>query len=174
MDGDVVPGETLRRLFDLQALEYTDVVVPASGFRGPSPVPESVVERLDGLFEAEKSKVLAAVEERNAGYFESEFEKLDKWAKDIKHSLEKGLRQMDDDISEARKQYTQATSLQDKVDAQAKIKELESHRNEQRLNLFSEQDKIDQQRDELIQQARGRLGQSVDVRKMFVIRWRIE
>jgi len=200
-DGDTIDSDHLKRFFDLSAVchrqDYVRDKDRKAGrnnaddrYADPYDIdnfdddhqfdvideerlPYGVLAKLDELFEVEKAKALAMVEERNTGYFESEFEKLDKWAKDIKHSMEKGLRQLDTDIDEARKRSTKATSLKDKIDAQAELKALESRRNEQRMNLYSEQDKIDQKRDELIQEARGRLEQRVSVQKMFVVRWEV-
>ena len=47
---------------------------------------------------AEKQNLLNDIELRNNKFFDEEMDKLERWAKDLKESLELKLRQMDIDI----------------------------------------------------------------------------
>jgi adenine-specific DNA-methyltransferase len=53
------------------------------------------------------------------------------------------------------------------------IQALEVQRSEKRRSLFDAQDKVDQQRDELIRNIEGKLTQRADLEKLFAIRWRL-
>jgi adenine-specific DNA-methyltransferase len=57
---------------------------------------------------------------------------------------------------------------------QRKIKELENERKKRCQELFEAQDAIDAQRDDLIEKVEARLTQSIETKKLFSIRWRIE
>ncbi|MFA6173715.1 MAG: hypothetical protein WC334_01865 [Kiritimatiellales bacterium] len=56
---------------------------------------------------------------------------------------------------------------------QKQVKALEAQRSEKRRSLFDAQDKVDQQRDELIRNIEGKLTQKAVLDKLFVIRWRL-
>ena len=53
------------------------------------------------------------------------------------------------------------------------LKALESQRNEKRRSLFEAQDKVDQQREELIASIKGKLTQYTDLKTLFTLRWRL-
>jgi hypothetical protein len=80
---------------------------------------------------------------RNSNFFNDEFEKLDKWAEDMKLSLEK------------------------------EIKELEKKRNEKRKKLFESQDLIDNRKDSLLNEIEARLKQKTSQELLFQIRWEL-
>lgn len=61
--------------------------------------------------------------------------------------------------------------LTEKVEAQKRMKTLESERNHKRRELFESQDQIDAQRDGLIQKLEGQLQQKVSTRPLFALRW---
>jgi len=54
------------------------------------------------------------------------------------------------------------------------VKALEAERSIKRRSLFDAQDKIDEQRTELIAQIEGKLEQKVNVQPLFTIRWRVQ
>jgi hypothetical protein len=54
------------------------------------------------------------------------------------------------------------------------LKALESQRNEKHRALFGAQDKVDQQREELIANIEGKLTQRADLKPLFTLRWRLQ
>ena len=80
---------------------------------------------------------------------------------------------MDKDIREAKKNSKLAPTLAEKLEFQKQIKQLDQTRTKKRKELFEEQDKVDAQRDGLIDELEGRLKQRTKVEAMFTIRWRI-
>ncbi|KQY29496.1 DEAD/DEAH box helicase [Caulobacter sp. Root487D2Y] len=113
------------------------------------------------------------ISERNARFFEAEADKLDGWADDLKVGLERELKELDRQIKEARRAATVALTLEEKLAGQKAVKALEAERSGKRRSLFDAQDKIDEQRTELIAQIEGKLEQKVGVESLFTVRWRL-
>jgi len=114
------------------------------------------------------------ISERNALFFQAESEKLEGWADDLKLGLEREIKDIDRQIKEARRDATNAAILELKLAGQKLIKTLESKRNEKRRSLFDAQDKVDQQRGELIASIEGKLSQNSAITSLFTIRWTLK
>jgi len=155
-DGQALDADWCRRLFRLPAMER-DVTGAAPDTRE--------------LREAEIVRCLGEVEERNGRYFDAEVAKLDRWSDDLKLGLERELKDLDAAIKEARKVTAVAVSLAEKLDAQRQIKTLEKRRNNKRRDLYEEQDKIDEQREELIAGIERQLATTYDYTALFTVRW---
>ena len=56
---------------------------------------------------------------------------------------------------------------------QKEIKELEKKRNNLRFNLFEEQDKIDDNKEKLIEEIEEKMKQKIEIEELFRIRWKI-
>jgi hypothetical protein len=87
--------------------------------------------------------------------------------------LEREIKDLDRQIKEARRAATSALSLEEKLSKRKEIKALESQRKEKRMSLFEAQDKIDEQRDELIANIEGKLNQKTVLQQLFCIRWKL-
>ena len=104
-------------------------------------------------------------------HFDEEVLKLDHWSDDLKHGLEREIKELDKEIREARKVAALAGSLSEKLEAQKQIKTLEKDRKEKRKRLYDAQDEIDTRRDELIERIEVQLGQKKNITPLFCIRW---
>lgn len=124
--------------------------------------------------EAEMTKRVKEVEQRNVQHFDEEVLKLDNWSDDLKQGLELEIKELDKVIREARKVAALASSLADKLAAQKHIKTLEHTRKERRKRLYEAQDEIDERRDELIEQIEGQLRQQISVTPLFSFHWTLE
>lgn len=78
---------------------------------------------------------------------------------------------MDRLIKEARRVAATALTLEEKLASQKQIKAVEAQRNDKRRSLFDAQDKIDQQRDELIGRIEAKLQQSASNQPLCTLRW---
>ncbi len=134
-------------------------------------------DNLQRTLEQQKSKssinVLNKSQERNARFFDEEMDRLDKWASDLKSSLETQLRDLDLEIKIKKGEAKKISKLENKLEAQKEIKKLEKKRNEMRLNLYQTQDDIDKQKDELISNTEARLKQRISQERLFLIKWRL-
>lgn len=114
------------------------------------------------------------METRNHSFFDEEVEKLERWAEDMKFSLEKELREIDAAIKAARKSAKSAVALAEKVESQRTIKTLEGKRNTKRKQLFDAQDEVDKKRTTLIENVEKQLQLKVSVSPIFTIRWSLD
>lgn len=87
---------------------------------------------------------------RDGRFFDEEVAKLERWADDLKLGLEREIKDLDQDIKEARREGQAANALTDKLAAQKKLRTVKNERNKKRRELYGAQDAIDHQRDELI------------------------
>jgi hypothetical protein len=119
----------------------------------------------------QQADIQRTISERNARFFETEADKLDGWADDLKVGLEREIKEIDRQIKEARRAATTALTLEEKLSGQKQIKTLEALRNSKRRSLFDAQDEIDKQRTGLIAQIEAKLEQKTDLTSLFTIRW---
>lgn len=151
--------ETAARLLSLPG----DFVGTISGVQSNSAL-EMILQERQHAIQKEISK-------RNALFFETEAEKLDGWADDLKIGLEREIKELDRQIKEARRASIAALTLEEKLAGQKQIKSLEAQRNQKRRSLFDAQDEVDRQREELIAMIEGKLQQQTDLVQLFEIRW---
>ncbi|MBA3320952.1 MAG: hypothetical protein H0T45_05835 [Pyrinomonadaceae bacterium] len=128
---------------------------------------------LSALRDKSIAKFVAEVDGRNAQFFDEEVSKLDRWADDLKLGLEAEIKELDKAIREARRTAGLAATLSDKLAAQREIKSLEGKRSKKRRELYEAQDAIDADRDKLISHVAARLKQTMQVEKIFTIRWNL-
>jgi len=131
-------------------------------------------QRLDEIAGGLKQQILNDILVRNSSFFDAELEKLEKWADDLKTSLEIRLKEIDQEIKFRKTEAKKIVKLENKIEAQRKIKELEKRRNSMRLQLFESQDEIDARKEHLIEEIEGRIKQKVVEEELFTIRWTIQ
>lgn len=110
---------------------------------------------------------------RNSDFFDSEVEKLDKWADDVKTALELDLKKPDIDIKSAKTLAKKNVNLDEKLKAQRSIKDMEKKRNEMRKKLYEAQDEVDTRKENLIARIEAQLKQRRKLEALFAIRWRM-
>lgn len=108
-----------------------------------------------------KVQVLREINQRNLGYFEQEVEKLDAWADDLKLGLEQEIKGIDFEIKEVRRTAAISPTLEEKLSHQKRQRELETKRSKLRRELFTRQDEVEAQRNDLITQLEVQLQQQV-------------
>jgi len=161
-DGTIVDVEQCRRFFSLNAAG-TPVKEEA--------VPTSLQAALEDGFQRQKNELLATLTERNASFFELELDKLDRWSDDLKVGLEYELKELDRQIREARRSAQIAPALAEKLSIQKQVRELDAARTRKRRELFDAQDRIDKQRQDLIETIEKKLQQDCKEIPVFTVRW---
>lgn len=161
--GDALEPEQCARLFSLDA----------SAPEEAGSLPEYAHEALAALSFRFETALIQNNMERNSGFFDTEMEKLEKWADDIKVSLEIQLKELDKEIKFRKTEAKKILKLEQKVKAQREIKELEKKRNQLRMRLYEAQDNIDEQKEELMNSIESRLRQKTQRTELFTIRWKL-
>ena len=163
-DGMELENEQCQRLFSLPAEISANAL--SNGI-------DATQEKLLQIAHTKQTDILRESAERNAEFFDTEMEKLDKWADDVKNSLELELKELDKEIKFRKTEAKKILSLEEKVKAQRLIKEMEKRRNALRMNLFQAQDEIDVKKEKLIEEIEARLQQQLDRNELFLIRWKV-
>ena len=123
--------------------------------------------------EARKIALLREINQRNLGYFEMEVQKLDSWADDLKLGLEQEIKAIDVEIKEVRRTAATSPTLEEKLAHQKHQRELEGKRSKLRRELFTRQDEVEAQRNDLINQLEVQLQQQVEEHTLFTIEWEL-
>ena len=161
-DNQVIDAEVAKRIFSLHATTGNDCYIPAEWD-----------ERLTELLAVQQENIVGENIKRNQTFFDTEMDKLDQWADDMKIGLEKEIKDLDAEIKLKKSEAKKMTDLEEKVKAQRLIKELEKKRAQKRQTLFAAQDDIDDKKENLLSEIEKRLKQSIKSDELFTIKWRI-
>lgn len=151
-----------RRLFDLRAKAGPECVIPAA-----------YASALDSVQTQRRQALLDQTTSRNGNWFETEIEKLDRWAEDRRTSLKADLDGLDQAFKEAKKAARLAPTLPEKLERQRAARTLETKR-EEAWRVYDDASRdIDRQKDSLLDEVSRRLEQSVEENKLFTLRWHL-
>lgn len=159
-NGETIDNEVAQRFFSIQATEGQSIYVP-----------EDVRRSLEEVLFTETHHVISDNANRNKDFFDTEMDKLDQWADDMKLSLEKEIKDLDAEIKLRKSEAKKMLHLEAKVKAQRAIKDLEKKRSEKRQHLYEAQDTIDQRKENLLDEVERRLKQEVNTTELFTIKW---
>lgn len=166
-DGARIEGDVAARFFSLTAVK----VEPLQGATFDTTAPAALKDAM----EAQKHDRLGAMMSRNERYFEEEMEKLDLRAEDLKQGLEKEIKRLDKDITQAQKDARKLKGLGEKLEAQKKQKALEERRTEKRRRLYEEQDEIAAQKKKQLDEIEATLReQKVTDERVLALVWALE
>ena len=161
-NGDSLDDTQCRRLFDLPAIVGSACDIPST---------------LSSVLAAAQSKrrqaFLDETTSRNGRWFETEIDKLDRWAEDRRTSLKAELDELDDAFKEAKKAARLAPTLPEKLERQRAARTLETKR-EEAWRAYDEASRdIDRQKDSLLDEVSHRLEQQIKEEKLFTLRWHV-
>jgi len=160
-EGKILPAETAQKLMLLPAIQcQQQSVLPGT--------------HIENALTTARNGLIKMVNSRNLAFFDEEVNKLDHWADDLKFGLEQGIKDLDQQIKEVRRQAKIAPTLPEKLSWQKQQQELERARNKQRKELFDRQDEIDERREALIGQLESKLNQKVEIEDLFTIFWSLQ
>ena len=161
-DGDVIPGEIANKLFGLNHSQNKKIVVEYS-----------IHDSLQRQMLTEQQACLSEAQLRNSEYYNEEIDKLEKWADDMKLSLEKEIKDLEAEIKLKKAESRKVVDLSYKLKLQRDIKDLEKKRNEKRRHLFEAQDQIDERKENLLNEIESRLQQDIQMKNLFILHWKL-
>jgi len=163
-NGEPIPSEVAERMFSLNAQE---------GKRAQ--ISKEISALIEQDIMRQKEETRKENEERNKQFFETEIEKLNLWADDVKLGLEREISDLDAEIKLRKSEARKMSRLEDKVEAQRMVKDLEKRRSEKRRSLFDAQDEIDAKKDKLFDEVEMTLSQKgIKEETLFMFRWIIK
>lgn len=160
--GEALDTASAERLLTLSARILNEATVPAD---------ESGLAQQLGQQQSQK---LDAALLLNEHYFTEETDKLEGWAEDRRIALDIRIKQLDQDIREARKVARQHPSLQEKLNAKRALKQLEQKRDREMLDYHEEKKRIDAKEDRLLNDIEAALAITPQRQRLFAIRWHLK
>ncbi|MFZ1934465.1 MAG: SNF2-related protein [Thermoguttaceae bacterium] len=157
---DVVDETACRRLFDLSGWVNATPALPAT-FRG----------LLTDATSRRQADFLAALSAKNGQWFDTEMDKLDRWADDRRAALKVELEELDQEIKETKKSARMAPNLPEKLELQRKLRGLETKRDEAWRAYDTAGRDIDRQKDALLDEISRRLEQKTECKTLFTVKW---
>ena len=161
-NGETIDNEIAQRFFSIHAIENKTIYTT-----------NETELTLDEVVFRETQKLISENANRNKDFFDTEMDKLDQWADDMKLSLEKEIKDLDAEIKLKKSEAKKILNLETKVQSQRAIKDLEKKRSEKRRNLFETQDDIDYRKENLLNEIERRLKQEVKTTELFTIKWKM-
>jgi len=161
-NGEILENEVAQRFFSIQATEGQAIYTP-----------DDVKKSLEEALFSETHNVITDNANRNKDFFDTEMDKLDQWADDMKLSLDKEIKDLDAEIKLRKSEAKKMLNLEAKVKAQRAIKDLEKKRSEKRQHLYEAQDTIDDRKENLLDEVERRLKQEVKTTELFTIKWKM-
>jgi len=161
-NGEAIQSDTARRL----------MLVPGQATATTKALMYS--DTLEQQLQLERGQYFAKAEEQSEQYYEEENEKLEHWSDDRKAALEIRMKQLDREVSDARRLARQLPSLKEKMDAKRALKKLERERDTIMLNYHEEKKKIEAKEDELLEEAAAALELSAYSECLFTVRWSLQ
>ncbi len=159
-NGDILEEEIAKKLFELDA-DVNHTV-------------ESISNETIEVSEKVKIEILSSnISDRNSDFFGDEVDKLDKWAEDVKKSLEIELKRLDIDIKTLKTNAKKILKLDEKVRLQREIKDMEKKRNEMRQKLYIAQDEVDVKKEGLLVKVESRLKQKTTFTPLFMVKFKV-
>ena len=159
-NGETIDNEIAQRFFSIQATEGQSLYAP-----------EDIKKTLEEVLYSETQSVISDNANRNNDFFDTEIDKLDQWADDIKLSLFQEIDNLNAEIKLKKSEAKKMLNLESKVKLQRTIKDLEKKRSEKRMNLYEAQDEVDEKKDQLLDVIEARLSQNVKTTNLFTIKW---
>jgi superfamily II DNA or RNA helicase len=162
-NGEEMPGDLAIKML---SLNHSIISLPT--------ISTDITEKLNQQLEKEQFDCLDISRNRNNEYYNEEIDKLEKWADDMKLSLEKEIKDLESEIKLKRGESRRIVDLNIKVRILREIKDLEKKRNDKRRNLFEAQDQIDFRKENLLNEIESRLQQSIELSDLFTIKWNLK
>ena len=134
-------------------------------------MPTSTLTALDEARARHWQELLDETATRNGRWFDTEMDKLDRWAEDRRVSLKAELAELDDALKEAKKAARLAPTLPEKLERQRTARSLEGKREEAWRAYDQASREIDRQKDALLDEISRRLEQKTESEVLFALRW---
>jgi ERCC4-related helicase len=161
-DGMPLDETPCRRLFDLPAQQDA-----------PCSIPPVTAAALDAAQERHCQALLEETTTRNGHWFDTEMDKLDRWAEDRRASLRAELAELDEALKDAKKAARLAPTLPEKLERQRAARALETRREEAWRAYDQASREIDAQKDALLDTISQRLTQQLEHEPLFTLHWQL-
>ena len=161
-DNQLLPDDLTAMLFQLPAHFETD----SSEVALPPVLIDALVDR--------GSELIDRVQEKAAKLLDTEAEKLSRWADDEKLALRLEIERLDEEINDLQRQVRQVQTLEEKLTLRRQERDLDRTRTEKRRALYEAQDRVDAERERLLDAMQLAIDGELDGARIWLGNWRLE
>lgn len=130
--------------------------------------------KIDKYYAVQKQKHLDFVKLTDTNLLKNEIQKFEKWANDRIAGSEQELKDVKKKIQELeRNTRVEGTTADDLLEIQKKIRTLDRKKARLRREIFDVEDAILAERDEMIDEAEGKLNRTTTEQEIFTIEWEL-
>jgi ERCC4-related helicase len=131
-------------------------------------------EELEKQHQKNKKQKLDYLEKTDAAFMQREFTKFEHWADDKIRSLEIDLKEERLKIRELeRDQHKENILAEELIELQEKISKIKRKYNRLRQEIYDREDEINEQRDNMIAEAKGKLTRTIKEEELFTVSFEI-
>ncbi len=161
--GEVIPSEVIEHIWSIpSSIELTDTVIPTA-----------FVEQLEQLKSVQIEQTSQQAKQEALKLFDEQVDKLDTWAEDMKLGLEREIQDLSQTIRLMKNEARKTDTIEARLAAQREIKSNEALLKRKRADLFAEHDRIEEQKDQLMEQLEQLLSLRSEKQNLFTLRWRM-
>jgi chromosome segregation ATPase len=132
------------------------------------------LDKLDRAYQKNKKEKLDHLEKTDTAFMQREFTKFERWADDKIRSLELELKDERQKLKELeREQHRENILAEELVELQEKISKIKRKYNRLRQEIYDREDEINEQRDTMIAEAKGKLTRTITEEELFTISFEI-
>jgi superfamily II DNA/RNA helicase len=159
-DKKVLTEQSLRDLMN--------ITVQTEGFA------KQGLEELEKQHQKNKKDKLDYLEKTDAAYMQREFTKFEHWADDKIRALEIDLKEERTKLRELeREQHKENILAEELIELQEKISKIKRKYNRLRQEIYDREDEINEQRDNMIKDAKGKLTRTIKEEELFTVSFEI-
>lgn len=131
-------------------------------------------EDIDSLHQKNKKAKIDHLEKTDSAYMQREFTKFERWADDRIRTLELELKDERQKLKELeREQHKENILAEELVELQEKISKIKRKYNRLRQEIYDREDKINEERDEMIADAKSKLTRTINEEELFTTTFEI-
>lgn len=132
------------------------------------------LEELEKQHQKNKKDKLDYLEKTDAAYMQREFTKFEHWADDKIRALEIDLKEERTKLRELeREQHKENILAEELIELQEKISKIKRKYNRLRQEIYDREDEINEQRDNMIKDAKGKLTRTIKEEELFTVSFEI-
>ena len=132
------------------------------------------LEELEKQHQKNKKDKLNYLEKTDAAYMQREFTKFEHWADDKIRALEIDLKEERTKLRDLeREQHKENILAEELIELQEKISRIKRKYNRLRQEIYDREDEINEQRDNMIKDAKGKLTRTIKEEELFTVSFEI-
>jgi len=132
------------------------------------------LEELEKQHQKNKKYKLDYLEKTDAAYMQREFTKFEHWADDKIRALEIDLKEERTKLRDLeREQHKENILAEELIELQEKISRIKRKYNRLRQEIYDREDEINEQRDNMIKEAKGKLTRTIKEEELFTVSFEI-